>query len=312
MSLPNRPCFHDETAAYTYLEGVLWPNGPTCPHCGNANAEKIGTLKGKSTRPGVRKCYECRKPFTVKIGTIYESSHIPLHKWLQATLLMCASKKGISAHQLHLVLEITYKSAWFMAHRIREAMRTGDLTPMGGDGKTVEADETFIGGRERNKHANKKHRAGRDWTGREPVFSPVERGGHVRSRAVKGVSAKTLRPILTAQIDRATKFIADDAGPYRHTGEDFDHAVINHGIDEYVRGSVHTNTIESYVAVLKRGITGTYHHASPWHLKRYLAEFDFRYNEHAELGVEDAERTTKALVGSIGKRLTYRDSSSVA
>ncbi len=309
MSLLNRPYFLSEPAAIAYLEGVLWPEGPTCPHCGNADSAKIGTLKGASTRPGLKKCYACRKQFTVKVGTVYESSHIPLHKWLQATFLMCASKKGMSAHQLHRILEVTYKTAWFMAHRIREAMAEHKLPPMGGEGKPVEADETYVGGKERNKHRSKRDPKNIGGVGKAMVFSLVERGGRVRSRHMPSVNTSNLRQILTAQLKSGTAVMTDDAGQYRHVGRDFSHQSVNHGIGEYVRGDAHTNTIEGYFSILKRGVTGTYHHVSQQHLKRYLAEFDFRYNERAGLGVNDSDRADKALAGIVGKRLTYRDSS---
>ncbi len=238
------------------------------------------------------------KKFTAAVGTIYERSHIPLTKWLLATHLMCASKKGISAHQLHRMLGLPYKTAWFMAHRIREGMRVlNPKTPLGGEGKTVEADETYIGGKEKNKHARKRTKGNIGGTGKEIVFSIVERQGHVRSQHIPHVSGDTLRPILKAQVDDKTFLMTDDAGQYRHMGKDFTHQTVNHGIGEYVRGPAHTNTIESYFAILKRGITGTYHHVSQEHLKRYLAEFDFRYNERKSLEVTDAERATKAVAG---------------
>ena len=260
-------------------------------------------LEGEKHRPGLYQCNDCHGQFSVTVGTLYERSHIPLHKWLLATHLMTASKKGISAHQLHRMLGITYKSAWFMAHRIREGMREINPAPMGGAGKVAEADETYIGGKEKNKHKSKRH-SGVGGVGKEIAFSLV---GKVRSHHVPEVTAKTLRPILTAQLDAASTLMTDGEGQYRILGADFArHEAVNHSIEEYVRGDAHTNTIESYFAILKRGINGVYHHVSQQHLKRYLAEFDFRYNERAALGVEDKERADRALKGIEGKRLTYR------
>ena len=302
----TNPIFTDADKAREHLEAVRWPDGPVCPHCGVV--DEATAMQGKSHRPGLYKCKACRKPFSVTVGTVFERSKIPLNKWLLATHLMTASKKGISAHQLHRMLGITYKSAWFMAHRIREAMRPGGETgPLGGEGKTVEADETFIGGKEKNRHKSKraKKRLGGNW-GKETVFSLVEREGHVRSVHTPSVTAATLRPILVAQLDHNTKLMTDDAGQYRHMHRDFDHEVVNHSAGEYVRGEAHTNTVEGYFSILKRGVTGTYHHVSQQHLKRYLAEFDFRYNERVALGVSDAQRADKALEGIGGKRLTYR------
>lgn len=302
------PIFHDDEAARRHFEAVRWPQGPECPHCGVIG--EATELKGKSTRPGVYKCKACRKPFTATVGTLFERSKIPLCKWLLATHLMTASKKGMSAHQLYRMMGFgSYRTAWFMAMRIRESMREmfpEARGPMGGEGKTVEADETFIGGKEKNKHVSKRNPKNIGGMGKEIVFGLVERGGRVRTQVVTRVNAKTLRPIMTAQIDRATKLMTDDAGQYRHMGEDFDHEVVNHSILEYVRGDAHTNTIEGYFSILKRGITGVYHHVSPKHLKRYLAEFDFRYNERAALNVNDDERARKAIEGVRGKRLTYR------
>ena len=302
--LSNR-IFTDETAARRFLEASRWPDGPVCPFCGQQ--ETVGVLPAKgSMGAGWYHCRECRKKFTVRVGTLYERSHIPLHKWLFATHLMCASKKGMSAHQLHRMLGITYKSAWFMAHRIREGMRELNPGPLGGEGKTVEADETYIGGKEKNKHHSKRTSAV-GGVGKEIVFSLVERGGSVRSSHVPEVSAKTLRPILVAQVNRKSILMSDDAGQYRVLGREFArHEFVNHRIEEYVRGEAHTNTIEGYFSVLKRGLTGTYHHVSQQHLMRYLGEFDFRYNERSALGVNDAERAAKALKGIEGKRLTYR------
>jgi transposase-like protein len=311
MSILSEPHFHNEEAAYARLESIVWPDGPTCPHCGNADADRIYAIKGKTARPGLRTCAECRKQFTCKVGTVFESSHIPLHKWFQAAHLLASSKKGISSHQLHRTLKLTYKTAWFMSHRLREAMRDGHFSaPMGGEGKTVEMDETFVGGLEKNKHRNKRKHQGTGGAGKEAVYSLVERGGRVRSHHVPAVTADNLRPIIEAQIDGATVVYTDEGGASKKLGRLFEkHDSVNHSIGEYVRGDVHTNTIEGYFSIFKRGINGVYHHVSQKHLKRYLAEFDFRYNERSALGVEDTERTTKALSGIVGKRLMYRDSS---
>jgi transposase-like protein len=306
MSILSKPYFHDEEWAYSHLEGVLWPNGPVCPHCGGMDRiSKIKANPAKRIRIGLHKCGDCGKQFTVKVGTVFEHGRIPLHKFLQAVHLLCCSKKGVSAHQLHRILEVQYKTAWFLAHRIREAMREGKLPPLGGEGKDVEIDETFIGGKEKNKHRSKRIANAGGSVGKEAVFSLVERGGSVRSHHVPTVSAKTLRPILQEQIHAASRVMSDDGGA--RVGRMFaDHQTVNHSIGEYVRGDVHTNTIEGYFSIMKRGINGVYHHVSPQHLKRYLAEFDFRYNNRSSLGVEDEDRTEKALSGISGKRLTYR------
>jgi transposase-like protein len=299
--------YNDEDAAWEHYEKSRWPEGPVCPHCGSIdNATK---MQGKTTRRGLYNCLDCDKPFTATIGTIFEDSHIPMHKWLLAVRLMASSKKGISAHQLWRTLGLgSYRTAWFMAHRIRESMRElhpQDFGPLGGEGKTVEMDETYIGGKEKNKHRSKRLNRGAGGKGaKEIVFALVERGGSVRSHHVPTISAKTLRPILKAQLNEASKLYSDDGGA--RVGQEYaGHASINHSIGEYVRGDVHTNTIEGYFSILKRGITGTYHHVSPQHLKRYLAEFDFRYNERMALGVTDSERAEKALRGTVGKRMTY-------
>ena len=304
MSLLSQPHFHNEAAAIVRLEAIVWPKGPYCPRCGGF--DRITTVKGG--RAGLPRCGPCKREFTVTVGTIFERSHLKLHKWFQAAHLMASSKKGISAHQLHRTLKVTYKTAWFMEHRLREAMR--ELHPngqLGGEGKTVEIDETYIGGKERNKHRNKRQ-SGTGGVGKEIAFSLVERGGHVRSHHVPTVSNRTLRPILAAQIDAETTVMSDEGGA--KLGRDFArYETVNHSIGEYVRGNIHTNTIEGYFSILKRGIIGTYHHVSPQHLRRYLAEFDFRYNERAALGVSDEARADKLVRGIVGKRLTYRDSS---
>lgn len=301
--------FTDKIAARVHFEKLRWPDGPVCPHCGVVG--EATELQGKSTRPGLYKCRACQKPFTATMGTLYERSHIPLNKWLLATHLLCSSKKGISAHQLWRMLGFgSYRTAWFMAHRIREGMRElfpEGSEPLGGKGKTVEMDETFVGGLEKNKHRKKRKHAGTGGTGKEAVYSLVERGGRVRSHHVPSVNAKNLRPIIEAQIDGATVVYTDEGATSKGLGRLFDkHESVNHSIGEYVRGDVHTNTIEGYFSILKRGINGVYHHVSQQHLKRYLAEFDFRYNERMALGIDDKTRAVKAIKGVTGKRLTYR------
>jgi len=312
MSDLSRPEFHDETKARAWLEAELWPNGPACPHCGTVNEATL--LKGKTHRAGLYQCNACREPFTVTVGTLYERSHIPLHKWLAVTHLMMASKKGISALQISRMLGFGYKTAWFMCHRIRESMReTKPTEPLGGEGRTVEMDEAYIGGLEKNKHRNKRKHAGGGGKGKEAVFSLVERGGSVRSHHVPTVNAKTLGPILREQMKQGTALMSDESVTAMSLGQEFgNHQAVNHSIGEYVRGDAHTNTVEGYFSILKRGIIGTYHHVSPQHLKRYLAEFDFRYNERQSLGVSDARRMAKSLQGIVGKRLTYRRTDSGA
>ena len=292
----TNPIFTDKTAARAYLEAQRWPDGPYCPHCGEYG--NIRKMKGKSTRPGVYQCNSCRKPFSVTVGTLYERSHVPLNKWLLASHLMCASKKGMSAHQLHRMLGVTYKTAWFMAHRIREGMREFNPGPLGGANKVVEADETYIGGKAKNRKSRKV-------PPKEAVFTLVERDGKVRSFHVPRVNADTLRPILFTQVDRKSYLMTDEASVYKKPGQEFSgHGTVNHSIEEYVRGGFwHTNTVENYYSILKRGITGIYQHVSPKHLKRYVGEFDFRYNERS---ISDSERADKALKGITGKRLTYR------
>jgi transposase-like protein len=298
MSILTKPWFHNEKAAFAKLEAVLWPDGPICPHCGNA--ANIYDLS--KNRIGLKKCgaKPCRKQFTVRVGTVFESSHIPLHKWLQAVHLLCSSKKGISSHQLHRVLEITYKSAWFMSHRIREAMRTGGLMPpLGGKGGTVEIDETFIG---KKKGANVQ----RGYGHKHAIMTLVDRKGEARSFHVKNVRANTLLPIIKANIERETKIATDEATQYFDLKWHFaDHQSVQHAKEEWARGDVHTNTVEGFFGLFKRGMKGVYQHCSEKHLHRYLAEFDFRYNNRSALGIEDEQRATSALTGAKGKRLTY-------
>jgi transposase-like protein len=299
--------FHDDEAARLHLEAQRWPNGPYCPRCGECDA--ITRLQGKSTAPGLCICKSCRTKFSVTMGTVFERSHIGLAKWMLGFRLMASSKKGVSAHQLHRSLGITYKSAWFMAHRIREAMSLPPeaASPMGGEGKIVEADETVIGGKEKNKHLSKRNPKNIGAVGKQVAFTLVERGGRARSFHVANVTGKTLRPIMVKHVSRKSALMTDDAGQYRPIGKEFaSHETVNHGIEEYVRGNAHSNTVEGFFSILKRGVIGTYHHVSEAHLSRYLAEFDFRYNTRSALGVEDTERTNEALKGSTGKRLTYR------
>jgi hypothetical protein len=254
-------------------------------------------MRGKSTRIGVYKCYACRKQFTVKVGTVFEASNLPLHKWLQAIYLMCSSKKGISSNQLGRTLGIQVRSAWFLSHRIREAMRSGSLAPMSG---VVEVDETFIG---QKKGVPKRRGTGH----KHAVLSLVERGGEARTVHVEDVKTRTVVPIVNANIAREARVMTDDALQYEGKLDNYaEHGVVNHSAKEYVRGHVHTNTVESYFALFKRGMRGVYQHCSEKHLHRYLAEFDFRYNARVALGVNDTQRADKALRGVQGKRLKYR------
>lgn len=300
MSILNAPYFQDEEAAYAKLESIIWPHGPVCPHCGTM--EKIKRMGGKATRPGLYKCYACRKQSRVTVGTVFEASHIKLHVWLQAVFLMCSSKKGISSNQLARVLGVTVKTAWFMSQRIREAMRTGPLAPMGGAGAIVEIDETYIG--------NKKgYPVRRGVAHKNAVLTLVERGKGSRSFHVDGTSAADLMPILKANIAAETSVMTDEAGQYRHLAREFaSHGFTRHSAGEYGRGEIHSNTVEGFYSVFKRGMKGVYQHCGQQHLHRYLAEFDFRYNNRVKLGFDDSTRTDNALKGIIGKRLTYRDS----
>lgn len=300
------PQFTDEEEARTHIERSRWPNGPVCPHCGGTERNySIKANKNKKIRNGLYRCGDCDEQFTVTVGTVMESSKVPLHKWLMAIHLMCASKKGISSKQLERMLGVSYRTAWFMSHRIREAMREAPDGPLGVGGGTVEADETFWGN---TKPRGQKK--GRGYAHKEKVLTLVERGGKARSFHVPAVNAKTLRPILKEQISADAQVYTDEAGQYRNLREDFPtHESVTHGVGEYVRGDVHTNTLESYFSILKRGLVGTFHHVAPHHLKRYVGEFDFRYNYREKLGYSDRERAAIVLLGIEGKRLMYRDSS---
>jgi len=305
----TNPIFNNEDAARRHFEALRWPDGPICPHCGCV--DNATELKGKSTRAGVYKCKGCEKPFTATIGTVYERSHIPLHKWLLATHLLCASKKGISAHQLWRMLGFgSYRTAWFMAHRIREGMNeTLPKGTLGGPNKVVEIDETYVGGKEANKHKSRRRTDGaRGAIGKAPILSLVERDGSVRSFHVANVTARTLRPLIVSHVNKASYIMTDEATVYPAIGRSFSgHGSVNHSAEEYVRAVFwHTNTVENYFSILKRGIVGVYHHVSETHLHRYAAEFDFRYNRRAALGTDDTTRAADAIRGIAGKRLTYR------
>jgi transposase-like protein len=294
--------FHSEEAAYEFAEARLWPDGPTCPHCG-ATKEHIGRLKGKTNRIGLCKCYACRKPFTVKIGTVFESSHVPMRVWLQAIYLFCSSKKGISTRQLQRTFGCGLKTAWFLGHRVREAMTELNLLdsgPLGGANQVVEADETYVGGKARNRKNVIPPKA--------PVLSLVERDGRVRSFHVPNVTAQSLKPIIVSHVNKATYLMTDESPVYWSIGREFSgHGAVNHSAQEYVRAAFwHTNTVENFFSIFKRGIYGCYFHVSEKHLHRYAAEFDFRHNNRIALGIDDLARADRALVGAKGKRLTYR------
>lgn len=303
MSVLSAPHFHNEEAAFAKLESVVWPNGPVCPHCGET--KKVYAIKAnpeKRVRVGLKKCSACRKQFTVKVGTVFEHGRVPLYKFLQAVYLMCASKKGCSAKQLERTLEVTYKTAWFMAHRIREAMRSGDLAvPFGSGGGSVEADETFIG----TEPGSTKKKGG--YHHKMKVLTLLDRDTkQARSVVIDNLRPVTIAPILNENIAKEARLITDEAHHHKRIGKGFaEHETVHHGREEYARGDVTTNTVESYFSVFKRGMKGVYQHCSKQHLHRYLAEFDFRYNNREKLGVSDKGRTYAALLTIVGKRLTY-------
>lgn len=299
MSILNKRHFTSEKFAFRYLEGILWPDGPVCPHCGSIK-QPYDLAK---TRVGLRKCREreCRKQFTVRIGTVFESSHIPLHKWLQAAHLLSSSKKGISSHQLSRILEITPKSAWFLAHRLRYAMEASSPKLMGGEGKVVEMDETYYGQKEIVKKRTKRGKPAH--SSKPSIVSLVERGGNVRSFHVDRADKVAVTKIINDNIDRRTRLHTDEAPIYKDAHKQVaDHQRVRHASGEYVRGDVHTNSVEGFFGIFKRGMRGTYQHCKEKHLHRYLAEFDLRYSQR---NINDTERTEMMLSGAVGKRLTF-------
>lgn len=300
----DQPHFRDEAAAFAHVEALLWPNGPVCPHC-QATGDQVYRLAGNATRLGLHKCRSCKGQFTVRQGSIFESSHLPLHLWLQVIHLMCASKKGVSTRQVQRMLQCSMKTAWFLTHRIREAMADKhDLftPPLGGAGETLEADEAFV-----QRDAEKTTKGPGPAL---PVMSLVERGGAVRSFHVANVQAATLQAVLARHADKQSRLITDGAYAYRSVGWHFaDYAWVDHSRHEYVSkqdASIHSNTVEGYFSILKRGVYGVYHHVSEAHLHRYLSEFDFRYSNREKVGVDDQGRAARAIVKAKGKRLTYQ------
>ena len=290
------PRFTDETAAREHLESLQWPDGPFCPHCGSLDATR---LAGTHHRAGLIQCNDCRQQYTVTVGTVFERSKVALNKWLLVNHLLCSSKKGMSAHQIGRMIGVSYKTAWFMCHRIREAMKPTNPGPLGGADAIVEADETYVGGKAKN-------RATRKPADKKAVVALVERDGHVRSFHVANVTAATLRPLLVTNVDRASVLMTDESAIYTRVGREYrNHYSVNHSAGEYVTtgGFKHSNTVENFFSIFKRGVIGTYHHLSEAHLARYTAEFDFRYNTRK---ITDGERADEALKGIYGKRLTYR------
>lgn len=311
MSYLSAPHFHNEDAAYRFVEERVWAGGRVCPHCKTVG--RSGELKGKSTRRGVYKCYTCRKPFTVKVGTIFEASHVKLNLWLQAIYLMAASKKGISSNQLHRTLGVTLKTAWFMSHRIREAMRSGSLGTFGGGGGIVEADETYYGKvedplSERTSGEPFKKKGGkRGPANKRAIVSLVERGGRVRSFHVPRADKETVTRIVRENIDKESRLHTDRSRLYGGSDQHFlSHETVDHGIGEYVRGDIHNNSCEGYFSLFKRGMRGVYQKCDEKHLHRYLAEFDFRYNNRVRFGIDDKTRADILLCGIMNKRLTYQ------
>ena len=295
------PVFHDEAKARAFIEAQRWPSGPICPFCNGT--EKLVRLGGEAAKRGLVLCQPCRKKFTVTVGTVMERSHIPLTKWLMTFRLMSSSKKGVSAHQVHRMLGITYKSAWFLCHRVREAMGldVNDTGPIGGEGKKVESDETFIGGKAKNVHN------GKPAPKKRPVVALVERGGKLRAKHVADVTAKTVREVLKEHVHPKSHLMTDDSLVYHWVGRDYPkHDAVNHSASEYVRGDAHVNTLESFFAIVKRSLYGTFHAVSEQHLQKYMTEAEFKWNHRSAKGIEDVARTNAVIRGTTGKRLTYR------
>ncbi|HEU5481667.1 MAG TPA: IS1595 family transposase [Sphingomicrobium sp.] len=291
--------FHDEEKAFSYVEARVWPDGPVCPHCGGY--ERISKMQGQSTRMGLYKCYQCRKPFTVRMGTIFESSKVPLHIWLQAMYLIAGSKKGISSNQLARTLGLTVKTAWFLSHRIREAMREGGLAPFGAEGGAVEVDETYIGRKKGMPIKGAYHH-------KMAVLGLVDRdSGRCRMFHVDKASGANIQPIVLENLSREARLMTDENYMYRRIGREFaEHSAVKHYDNEYVRGDVTTNTVEGAFSIFKRGMRGVYQHCAEKHLHRYLAEFEFRYSHRDANGCNDAARADRILKGVVGKRLTYQ------
>jgi len=297
------PVFTDETKAREHLEAIRWPDGPVCPHCGSV--DKVYRLAGKSHRSGLIHCNACNGSFTVTTGSVMESSHVPLNKWVLAFRLMASSKKGISAHQLHRTISVTYKTAWFMAHRIREAMRDAAPTPLGGEGSIIESDEAYWGPKDADKAPMKRRRKGKPGPGgKSKILTLVERGGRSRSLKMDDLRTETIHRVLRENASTKSRLMTDEGTA--HNFEFISHEKVKHGAGEYARGDVTTNTVEGFFSVFKRGMRGTYQHCGEQHLQRYLDEFDFRYSNRSALGVGDAERALRAIKGAEGKRLTYR------
>jgi transposase-like protein len=313
QSILSAKVMQSEAAAIAWVESKVWPQGPVCPHCGGT--DRIGKMGGKATRIGLWKCYQCRKQFTVKVGTVFEDSHVPMNLWLQAMYLLCSSKKGISSNQLSRTLGVTLKTAWFMSHRIREAMRVTGVGPLGGAGGVVEIDETLMG---KIEGAPKKLHTGGS-KDRNIVLTLVERGGAARSFHIDGMAIRDFMPIIRENVKKETRINTDEGKHYNDLSKEFaGHDTVTHSADEYVRYTnvcsfsdgdhykITTNTVEGFYSIFKRGMKGVYQHCSEKHLHRYLSEFDFRYSNRVRFGIDDVERTARAVKGIVGKRLTYR------